>query len=292
MRRCGVFRQVCGGVGACVAMCALMMSPTVSATAGEKKPLTWRDVWKWREVWSGADVSRKEWLVYSGITVAPFGHIHEDGWRLRLAGGYGGYKYSGDRSVTPDVEDIKHFKAQTYFTDVLAGYLIKWGPLTAKAFGGVSLIDHQLSEIDDEAIVDSNEVGAKGVIELWLNISSNAFASLDLAWSTAHDTRSARSRIGYRLWSNFSMGLEAGLNLDAQSNCKMEWGDKDDCKINLNSDGGHRDILDYSRGGAFMRYEWDGGEISASAGVAGGIVGNSDSDGPDPYVTINYITQW
>jgi Cellulose biosynthesis protein BcsS len=272
-------------------MCALMMLPIVSATAAEKKPLTWRDVWKWREVWTGVDASRDEWLVYSGVTVAPFGHIHEEGWRVRLAGGYGGYKYSGDRSIdaTPD---IQRFEAKTYYTDVLAGYLARWGPLTAKAFAGVSFIGHNITPFDTENIAVGDEIGAKGVIELWLNIGTNAYASLDLGWSSAHNTRSARSRIGFRVTPTLSIGVEDGINLDAQGDCDLGWSTATECDGQNHIDSGKTGLFDYSRGGVFVRYEWDGGEISASGGVAGGIIGSSERDGPDPYVTINYITQW
>ncbi len=265
--------------------------PTGQALSENKKPLTWRDVWKWREVWSGADASRNEWLVYSGITVAPFGHIHEEGWRLRLAGGYGGYKYLGNRSITEEA-DTQHFTAQTFFTDILAGYLVKWGPLTAKAFAGVAIIGHNISPVDPENIAIGDEMGAKAALEFWLNVGPDAFASLDLGWSTAHDTRSARSRIGYRMSPRFSVGLEAGINIDAQGDCDLGWSDAADCDGQFQFDTANTTLLDFSRGGGFVRYEWDGGEISASAGVAGGIIGSRDSDGADPYVTINYITQW
>jgi hypothetical protein len=51
----------------------------------------------WREIWSGADVSGHVWLLYSGATVAPYSNIFDDGLRLRVAGGYGGYTYAGER---------------------------------------------------------------------------------------------------------------------------------------------------------------------------------------------------
>jgi hypothetical protein len=262
-----------------------------NAQSVEKAPLTWRDVWKWREAWAGVDVSKDAWLIYSGITVAPWGHIHEDGWRVRVAGGYGGYKYSGNRSITEDI-DIQKFKAQTHFTDVLAGYLTKWGPLTAKAFGGVSLISHQIAPLDPENIAVGDEWGAKGVIELWFDITPEAYAALDLSWSTAHDARSARTRVGYRMTPTLSIGLEAGLNIDAQGDCDLGWTSRDDCGQQARLGKIDRDLLDYTRGGAFLRYEWDGGEIAVSGGVAGRLLGQGGDGDPEPYLTLNYITQW
>ncbi len=54
----------------------------------------------WREVWAGADVSTKFWLLYSGVTVAPMGHIHSEGIRMRAAGGYGEYRYTDEVDPT------------------------------------------------------------------------------------------------------------------------------------------------------------------------------------------------
>jgi hypothetical protein len=45
----------------------------------------------WREVWVGADASTHVWLVYGGMTIAPFSDMFSDGLRLRVASGYGGY---------------------------------------------------------------------------------------------------------------------------------------------------------------------------------------------------------
>ncbi len=51
----------------------------------------------WREVWAGAQASGNVWLLYSGLTVAPHSHMFDDGLRLRITSGYGGYSYEGYR---------------------------------------------------------------------------------------------------------------------------------------------------------------------------------------------------
>jgi hypothetical protein len=86
------------------------------------------------------------------------------------------------------------------------------------------------------------DLGFKAQAEAWLDLTASTWASLDVAWSSAHDTYSSRLRAGYRLWPELSIGLEAGALGNAEY------------------DGG--------RGGAFLRYTWEGGEVSTSAGAA------------------------
>ncbi len=261
------------------------------AAVADDAPLSWRDVWKWREVWTGADASKDNWLVYSGITVSPFTHIHEDGLRLRAAGGYGGYRYKGDRSLSP-IPEIQSFMARTYFTDALIGYQIHWGTMTAKAFAGVSAIGHDISPEDPENLVIGDEFGAKAVIEVWFDIGPASFASVDLSWSQAHETRAARLRAGHRFWPNISFGLEAALNLDGQADCDLGYKDETECNDQFRGRRDKNELLDFARGGVFGRYEWDGGELSVSAGVSGGAFrGSRDSD-LDPYMTINWLKQF
>jgi len=68
----------------------------------------------WREVWGGVDAASDQWLVYSGMTVAPWSRdIYSDGWRLRIGGGYGQFSY--DRDVVNDLaaERLRRLPAPT-----------------------------------------------------------------------------------------------------------------------------------------------------------------------------------
>jgi hypothetical protein len=245
-----------------------------------------------REVWAGADISDNVWLVYSGVTLAPWSALHEQGWRFRTAGGYGGYSYDKDPARDEDDRTVLSFEAQTYFTDLLVGYLWRFGELTAKGFVGASFIGHDISPNDDETIASGNEVGFKGVVELWLNMGEKGWGSLDLSWSQAHETRAVRSRVGYRFWPNVSLGLEGGLNVDAQGECRMRKAGAKGCS-EPDEDGYERaDLLDYGRAGAFARYEWGTGEASVSAGVLGDSFSNGDEIEFAPYVTVNWLTQF
>lgn len=238
-----------------------------------------------REIWAGADVSSNVWLAYSGVTIAPWGGIYDNGWRFRAAGGYGEYAY---RPVREDVDN----QVRNYYADFLVGYLQRFGELTAKAFVGPSLISHNPIRDDTMTVLIGEEVGVKGVLELWLNIGDRGWGSLDLSWSSAHDTRAARARVGYRVWPKLSLGLEAGLNVDAQGECRLGMANASDCKSDSDNPVEPADLMDYARGGAFARYEWDRGELSVSAGLLGDSFGSHGDTELAPYVTVNWLTQF
>lgn len=236
------------------------------------------------EVFAGADISASSWLVYSGATIVPLGgDIHENGFRLRAGGGYGGYRYlrspelvprgvGGDGSLVFESVE-RRFKAATGFSDVLAGYLQRFGPLTAKAFAGVSIITHDVEPAglfalpDTENEVQGSELGVKGVVELWLDTGSWNWNSFDVGYTEAHETGSARMRNGFRLYPQFSAGAETILDMNAE----------------------HRQ----GRAGLFLRYEWRGGEVSASGGVSGDLPNPETLEFPtSPYGAVNWISHF
>lgn len=239
-----------------------------------------------REVWAGVDVASNVWLVYSGATVAPFSHIHENGLRVRAVIGYGQYTYE-----SYGANGRAEFEASTGFADVLVGYLYRYDALTMKVFAGLSFIDHKITPFDPENISIGGEWGPKAVLEFWYNSNAKSWTSLDLAYTTAHDTGSVRMRSGYRVWPQVSFGAEAALNIDGQAQCKIRLPTKSGCQLDDN-DSDYKSLLDYGRAGVFARYEWTGGEVSISAGGMGQIVGKDYEITIDPYVTANWIMQF
>jgi len=241
--------KACRGLGA-AAVLLLLASPTAHADpqAG------------WRELWTGVDASSHVWLFYGGVTIAPYSDMFSDGVRLRMGSGVGAYRYSGDRGAMTTA-----FRADTAFADVLVGYLKRLGPLTAKAFIGASAIEHDVRPLDPENPVQGLAYGPKAVVELWLNMGSAAWSSLDVNWTSAHQTYAGRMRAGYRLFDDVSVGAEARVNGDAL--------DKD------------------ARGGLFVRYAWTGGEVSLAGGVSGRFFEDA-RDMTDPYGTLTWLTQY
>lgn len=228
----------------------------------------------WQEVWGGADASKDVWLLYSGVTIAPYSKdIFSDGWRLRVNGGYGEYHYSQtvfDCSKAVGAGNLCNssqlpvFVKHTY-AEALIGYHLRLGELTAKAFGGFSLIDHKLAGGSIDTHIQGFEAGVTGALEFWLNIGTEGWASLDLKYTTAHETGSARWRAGWRAAPSLSIGPEFRLD------------------TNIYDDAG--------RVGAFARYEWLGGEFSVAGGYANSIDGGLSLD-PAPYFTVNLLNQF
>ena len=241
-----------------------------AATAAEETPAGVGS----REIWAGADAGAHNWLVYSGATYAPWGDIHQDGFRVRATTGYGHYDYQWDAKTKVKVD-------KTY-ADVTVGYQRGIGDLTAKAFFGWAM----LKDLDVPAANVRRQrfqTGFKAALELWLNLGSQAWTSLDLSYADTRDTASIRSRIGYRILPTVSAGVEAVLNhasLDGQ------------VQIDTSTDR----VAGNARTGLFLRYEWFGGEISASGGITGDIKASlNDFDllkRPSAYGTLNLIVQF
>lgn len=236
----------------------------------------------WREAWIGADATTSSWLVYSGVTLSPLSGIHDDGPRLRFATGYGGYRWRGTATAVDG--SVAHGAGSTFYADALVGYLKRLGPLTAKAFAGVSLSGHAVTDLvqplgipvaPGEAPIDGREIGIKAALEFWLNIGPRYWSSLDLNWTSAHDTYAARFRAAWRAWPTVSLGIEAIVN-----------GDRRHDITEFMSEPGLEHIE--RRVGAFARYEWYGGEVS----LAGGVASAPDDGGVKPYATLNWITQF
>lgn len=254
-------------VQVCTLAFALLVAANSCAIADEPQ-------YGWREVWGGADATRDVWLLYTGVTLAPLSKdIYSDGLRLRMNSGYGQYSYDGhilDCSKSGGrrefcTEPAHRFKVDVTYTDVLIGYHMRLGELTAKAFAGASMIVHSPSAFDAKNRVRGMEYGATGGLEFWLNLGDSAWSSLDLSYTTAHDTGAARWRAGWRVLPTLSIGPEARFDRNAQDSA--------------------------ARAGVFVRYDWFGGEISVATGVAGSMTG-SVTDELAPYATINVLTQF
>lgn len=243
----------------------------------------------WRETYAGADVSRDVWLLYSGVTLAPGGDIYGNGVRIRASGGYGQYRYQGHRAGDPkNVE--RSFAGTVSYVEALIGYQARIGDLTAKAFAGIAAIDHTISPGDPIAagglLTQGLDYGLKGALELWLNLGSTAWTSIDTSWTQAHEAYAGRWRLGYRLLPTVSLGLEAGINGHLLSGRSVL------------SDGSRREPLQpQMRAGLFARYEWNGGEVSVSGGFANSAFDLQDAGGGtdgfrDLYGTVNWLTRF
>jgi hypothetical protein len=222
------------------------------------------------EIWSGGQAYAHVWSLYSGATVAPFGGIQDDGWRLRLVAGHGADQYSGPRSVGAGPPVVYEFKGTGSFADLLLGYHRQIGVVTLKVYAGVSFADREVTPSDPESVIHGTGIGGKVALETWWNLSDHAWTSVDIAWGSLYRSYSGRARLGWRLTPALSLGLEAGA------------------AGNLEGDVAHA--------GGFIRYEWTAGELSASAGATSdGLlygIGPSLARSATPFVTVNWLSRF
>ena len=214
----------------------------------------------WFETWTGASATQHAWSLYAGLTVAPFGDIRKSGFRLRTVAGYGRYRYDGNllinRQVVPTV-----FRGTVTFAELLAGYQVRWGPLTSKVFAGYYAELHVISPYNPSSHSHGRAEGIKLALENWLDFGGRWWASLDGSWTSANTSYWTRMRAAYRVWPKLSAGLEIG----ALGNVEFDAG----------------------RLGAFLRYETDNGELSASGGVSGDYAAPTNA-----YVSLNWLSRY
>jgi hypothetical protein len=244
------------GVCFCARVVGLVI-PLVFSTGGSLA----QDGVSSKDFWVGANVSEEMWLAFSGGTIAPFGSLHEEGFRLRAIAGYGEY-------------DTGTQIGSVMFQDALLGYQTKVGSLTIAGYAGLAAIHREyvdLQVLDADTLLitwfDGTEWGAKGALDLWYDDGGAFWASLNTSYTTAFNTHSLRGRVGWKAADGLSLGPE--LSFD------------DNSKDEIQLDAG------YQRAGLFARYNWAGGEIS----ISGGLSREAD-DTASPYATLGFYTHY
>lgn len=236
----------------------------------------------WSESFFGGEIGENVWQLYSGATLSPFGGLDENGWRLRVAGGYGQYQYSGRPRLTPTAP-LNTYTATFHHMEIMVGYQLRIGALTGKAFVGLAMLDHAVpDEIATDLVARGEAYGAKAALELWLDVGEHAWLSLDSTFSGAHMSYSERVRLGWRLLPGMSVGLEGGVHGYALSDAGLRPEGHDDVRIRPGM-----------KAGAFARYQWASGEVSVAAGVMGEAWRlNDDLDVSNGYVAVNLLTKY
>jgi hypothetical protein len=210
----------------------------------------------WSDTWTGGQTTRDAWSVYSGVTFAPFSPIEDAGWRVRTVAGGGAFRYR---------KSERTFRAQMGFADLLVGYEWQSGALTAKAFGGLTMLGTVSSPYDRDVAVLDGEIGAKGIVETWLNLGGGTFLQTDLTMSDVGPLLATEIRLGTSIWPGVSAGPEFRANTFARTR-------------------------DEAGGGGFLRVTWGASEL----GVSAGLVAAHDRDGwrdAEPYAMVNLTTR-
>lgn len=194
------------------------------------------------DVYAGGEATSHSRSFYGGMTASLSGDIRVDGFRVRSAGGYGTYSYTSPRwnGIT---RVPMNFSGTQTFTDLMLGYQQAFGPWIVKVFAGGNQDQHVIAPFDNKNSVQGQQRGFKAAVETWLNIDDVAFIQSETSWSQVFETYGGRVRAGLRVNPALSTGVEGAVNGNA--------------------------AYDTGRLGAFGRFEWSRGEVSASGGVAG-----------------------
>lgn len=212
------------------------------------------------EVSAGGEAGKDAWSVYATATTALGGDVRQPGFRLRSTAGYGAYHYDSTQWDGAG-QALRRYEGRHGFADAMLGYHAQIGMLTVKAYAGAIMSSHEISPLDPENAVQGQKVGLKLALETWLNLGVVAFVQGDTSWESTFESYASRLRVGYRLSPDLALGPEFAI-----------YG-------NTAYDGG--------RAGAFIRYEWTRGEVSASAGASGDT---QDVDGA--YATLGVLLRF
>lgn len=257
------------------------LAAVVLTLLGASGPAAAQDWHPSHELWLGAHATEDSWFIYSGGTTAPFGNLDHDGFRLRAVAGRGEYRYEGHQlTIYPDNSvgfAPVNFTDRVTFTDALIGYMVQMGPLTAKGFAGLAFVDHDLSATPGfKASIEGLDWGPKVQAEFWYDPGGKYWFALNAGYTTAHETYSVNTRAGYRLGDGgWSIGTELTLDNRAAQGTKLNGA--------------------YARGGGFLRYGWDSGEISGSLGVAVDLDDNPElliDEQQSAYAGVNLLTKF
>lgn len=162
------------------------------------------------EVFSGLETSNNATSTYLGGGYAFGDGLDAPGFRVRAVGALGHYDYDG--TLFNGSRDVStNFDGDVSFLAALAGYQFHPGKTILKAFAGVEVIDNDIDPFDPNNSVQGTEIGVRVALELWRDISDRWFVSADGVYGSAFQDYFQLTRLGFRLNSWLSLGLEGGV---------------------------------------------------------------------------------
>lgn len=169
------------------------------------------------DFFGGIDTAKATTFVWMGVTYAPLGMLAEDGWRIRLIGGAGGYSYR--TSAAPGgINDANAFSGE-----VLGGYRKTFGNIFGQtlyfgAFAGVHYEDQILLYADPSNPARGSEAGIKGSLEAYTRVWERYIATAFASASTVHNKYHVKAALLYELTEMWALGGEIAAMGDARYN--------------------------------------------------------------------------
>lgn len=169
------------------------------------------------DFFGGIDAASETTFLWMGATYAPFGILADDGWRIRVMGGAGVYRYR--TPLAPEgINDANVFSGE-----LLAGYRktfrgVFGQTLYVGAFAGLHYEDQILVYDDPFNAARGSEGGIKGSIELYSRIHERYIASAFATVSSVHSKYQVKAVLLRELSEMWAIGGEAALLGDARYN--------------------------------------------------------------------------
>jgi len=198
------------------------------------------------DFFTGVDATENALFSYAGLTLAGEG-IDRDGVRLRLFAGTGNYSYGSTKTGSDAHADTQR-SADATQVDALLGWQVSFAAVTTKVFAGIAYEAHEVQPADPENTLGGTHVGAKFMVETWLDLSEHAWLSADVSYATAID--------GY--YGALSLGLKPSASISLGP-VLAAFGSRD---------------FDAQRVGAFARWHCEGCDVTLAAGFAGDYDGD------------------
>lgn len=154
---------------------------------------------------AGGDIATDSAFAWSGIVAAPSGTLHEDGWRVRLAGGAGRYRYR-TAAVPGGVNE-----ADVVSGEVMAGYRFTHANMIATVFMGAHVENQRLHAPDPGHRAQGAAAGLKVLVELYRRFTPRIVGTASASTSSVHRAYHLRATLAYQPSSALAMGLEATL---------------------------------------------------------------------------------
>jgi hypothetical protein len=193
------------------ALCALLLCSPVSAADA---PARLDDRWQRHPhknrifFFAGGDIARDSSFGWAGIVGAPTGLLDEDGWRFRIMGGGGRYRYRTSAVATGDNEGT------VSSGEFMLGYRATFGASVATVFLGAHVESQRLKSPDPGHRTQGAEAGAKIALELYRRFAPSLFGTASASASTVHAAYSLRGALALEHPSGAATGFEVAMNGD------------------------------------------------------------------------------
>lgn len=167
------------------------------------------------DFFGGIDASDAFTSTWIGMTYAPAGTLLEDGWRIRLSGGAGHYRYR--TSIVPGGVN----EANTYTAELLGGYRKTYENILGQKvylgfFAGVNHETQLLLFADRFNPTQGAEIGAKAAFEFYSRIANHFILTGFVTASSAHMKYNAKTSLFYELSERWALGGEIVAMGDAR----------------------------------------------------------------------------